>query len=99
MHPFHLLTASVVYRSGQSVDGKGKWDPVPQVSAALDAAYDNAFSAAPSTGQRVYLAVDVSGSMHYNLVGKVRGSDRRQVCSGGDYDGGPAGAKPLHQDV
>ena len=73
VHPFHLLTASVVYRSGQSVDGKGKWDPVPQVSEALDAAYDNSFSAAPSTGQRVYLAVDVSGSMSYNTVGKLRG--------------------------
>ena len=63
IHPMNILTAMMVYRMGRSIDGKSMWTPVPQVSAALDQAFDRSFSAAPKTGRRVYLAIDVSGSM------------------------------------
>ena len=72
VHPMNLLTAMMVYRMGHSIDGKNAWTPVPQVSAALDDAFERSFSAAPQTGQRIYLAVDVSGSMTYNVLGKIR---------------------------
>ena len=81
VHPFRLLTALLVYRQGHSVDGKSKWEPVPQISQALDAAFDYSFSAAASTGQRVYLAIDVSGSMDYHTVGKITGFTARMAAA------------------
>ena len=66
---------------GRSVDGKNRWTPVPQVSAALDSAFDRSFSAAPQTGQRVYLAVDVSGSMQANTLGRISGLTARMAAS------------------
>ena len=71
VHPMNILTAMMVYRMGHSVDGKGKWTPVPQISEALDEAFDQSFSAAPSTGKRIYLAVDTSGSMTHNVLSRI----------------------------
>ena len=81
VHPFHLLTALLVYRSGKSVQGSLTWDPVPQITQALDLAFDNSFSAAASTGQRVYLAVDVSGSMGAHTVSKIPGFTARMAAA------------------
>ena len=81
VHPMNLLTAMMVYRMGRSVDGKGRWDPVPQISEALDEAFDRSFSAAPSTGQRIYLAVDTSGSMTYNVLGRINGLTARMAAA------------------
>ena len=81
VHPMNLLTSMMVYRMGRSVEGKNVWTPVPQVSAALDRAFDQSFSAAPQTGQRVYLAVDVSGSMNSNTLGRIRGLTARMAAA------------------
>ena len=81
VHPMNILIAMMVYRMGRSVDGKNRWTPVPQVSAALDEAFDRSFSAAPQTGQRLYLAVDVSGSMDWKTLGRISGLTSRMAAA------------------
>jgi 60 kDa SS-A/Ro ribonucleoprotein len=69
VHPVALLSAMTTYASGRGVRGKLRWQPVAQVVDALDAAFYLAFENAPSTGKRVMLALDVSGSMSAPVVG------------------------------
>jgi 60 kDa SS-A/Ro ribonucleoprotein len=63
VHPLAVLAALKAYQRGRGVRGSGKWTPVPQVVDALDGAFYLAFENAPSTGKRILLALDVSGSM------------------------------------
>jgi len=58
-----LLAALRTYEQGRGLKGRGTWTLVPQVVDALDGAFCLAFENAPSTGQRMLLALDVSGSM------------------------------------
>ena len=81
VHPMNILMAMMVYRMGHSIDGKSTWSPVPQISAALDEAFDLSFSAAPQTGKRVYLAVDVSRSMHWHTLGRINGLTARMAAA------------------
>ena len=81
VHPMNMLMAMMVYRMGHSVDGKGKWHPVPLISEALDEAFDQSFSAAPSTGKRIYLAVDTSRSMTWNVLGRVNDLTARMASA------------------
>ena len=63
VHPMALLAARRTYAQGRGMKSQGTWTPVPQVVDALDAAFYLAFENAPSTGKRMLLALDVSGSM------------------------------------
>lgn len=63
VHPIALLVALKTYAQGRAVRGDGRWTPVAQIVDALDAAFYDAFETAPSTGKRIMLALDVSGSM------------------------------------
>ena len=63
IHPLAVLAAMKTYAQGRGMKGSGKWDPVSQVVDALDGAFYLSFENAPSTGKRVMLALDVSGSM------------------------------------
>ena len=63
VHPIGVLSALLTYRSGKGVRGQHSWEPVSQVVDALDAAFERSFSEAPQTGSRLYLGIDVSGSM------------------------------------
>ncbi|CAA9296288.1 MAG: Prophage Clp protease-like protein [uncultured Gemmatimonadaceae bacterium] len=63
VHPLQLLAALKTYAQGRGMKGSGTWAPVAQVVDALDGAFYLAFENAPSTGKRVMLALDVSGSM------------------------------------
>ena len=69
VHPVALLVALRTYARGRAMRGEGRWDPVGQVVSALDEAFYLAFSAAPTTGRRVMLALDVSGSMTAPVLG------------------------------
>jgi 60 kDa SS-A/Ro ribonucleoprotein len=69
VHPIAVLAALKTYGSGQGVRGRGAWDAVPQVVDALDRAFYLAFRNAPTTGRRVMLALDVSGSMTCGVGG------------------------------
>ena len=81
VHPFNILVAMMVYRMGRSIKGDNTWSPVPQISAALDEAFDQSFSAAPSTEQRVYLAVDTSGSMGSHHLNNINGLTARMAAA------------------
>jgi 60 kDa SS-A/Ro ribonucleoprotein len=63
IHPLAVLAALKTYAQGRGMKGQGKWTPVPQVVDALDGAFYLSFENAPSTGKRIMLALDVSGSM------------------------------------
>ncbi len=61
VHPLAVLSALVTYKSGA---GKGSsWTPVARVVDALDGAFYASFGNVETTGKRMLLALDVSGSM------------------------------------
>lgn len=68
IHPMAILIASRTYGLGQNTGyawsrGAEKWNVVGDVLDALTDAFYEAFANLPSTGQRILMAVDVSGSM------------------------------------
>ena len=69
VHPLAVLAALKTYIHGRGMKGQGKWTPVSQVVDALDGAFYLSFENAPSTGKRIMLALDVSGSMGAPLDG------------------------------
>ena len=69
VHPLAVLAALKTYAQGRGMKGQGKWTPVSQVVDALDGAFYRSFENAPSTGKRIMLALDVSGSMGAPLSG------------------------------
>lgn len=68
VHPFNLLLARAAYASGRS-RGALTWDPIPQVSQALEEAFYLSFKAVVPTGKRILIGLDVSGSMSSSLMG------------------------------
>ena len=81
IHPIHVLSALLTYRSGKSVRGSNTWTPVPQVVDALDKAFERSFDTAPQTNQRFYLGIDVSGSMASGEVAGVPGLTPRMAAA------------------
>jgi 60 kDa SS-A/Ro ribonucleoprotein len=73
IHPIALLSALKTYEGGQGVRGKLTWTPVAQIIDALDRAFYLSFQNVKSTGKRVVLALDVSGSMDFGTVAGVTG--------------------------
>src|SRR4029079_1534513 len=69
VHPIAMLVATKTYAQGHGMKGRGKWTPVARVVDALDAAFYITFQNAPTTGKRVMLALDVSGSMGAPVFG------------------------------
>jgi 60 kDa SS-A/Ro ribonucleoprotein len=69
VHPLALLAAMKTYAQGRGMRGSGQWHPVSQVVDALDGAFYLAFENAPSSGKRIMLALDVSGSMGSSVHG------------------------------
>jgi len=63
LHPVAVLSALMAYRGGAGVRGSLEWRPVGDVIDALDAAFYLAFEHVEPVNQRVYLAMDASGSM------------------------------------
>lgn len=69
VHPFHVLQALAVYRSGRGVRGALSWNPINAIGDTLDEAYDLAFKTIEPTGARTLIALDVSGSMGWVSIG------------------------------
>ena len=63
VHPIALLMALKTYEAGRGFRGSNTWNVVPQVVKALDDAFYMAFKNVESTGKRILIALDVSGSM------------------------------------
>lgn len=68
VHPFNVLTALKTYSSGGGFRGSLTWTPVQAIVDALDAAFYAAFGNVESTGKRINIALDVSGSMGSKLM-------------------------------
>jgi 60 kDa SS-A/Ro ribonucleoprotein len=77
LHPIALLAALKTYAAGCGVRGSGVWSPVPQIVEALDGAFYAAFANAEPTGKRWLLALDVSGSMAWNMIAGIPGLSAR----------------------
>lgn len=73
VHPIQVLSALLTYKSGHGQKGSLSWTVVPQVADALDSAFYAAFANVQPTGKRLYLGVDVSGSMTCGEVAGVAG--------------------------
>jgi len=69
VHPVAVLAAMKTYAQGRGMKGSGKWTPVAQVVVALDKAFYLSFENARTTGKRIMLALDVSGSMGAPVFG------------------------------
>lgn len=69
LHPISILLASKTYASGSGYRGSLTWTPISSLVDALNGAFYNSFHHVLPTGQRLMLAIDVSGSM-------------RQPCNG-----------------
>ena len=69
VHPLAVLAALKTYARGRGIKGQGTWVPVSEVVDALDGAFYLSFENAPSTGKRIMLALDVSGSMGWSVHG------------------------------
>ncbi len=63
VHPVAVLVAMKTYARGRGMKGSGQWTPAARVVDALDQAFYLSFENAPTTGKRIMLALDVSGSM------------------------------------
>ena len=81
VHPISILSALLVYEAGKGVRGKNTWTPVPQAIDALDDAFGRSFSQAPQTNKRLYLGIDVSGSMASGEVAGVPGLSPRMAAA------------------
>lgn len=71
VHPLAILIAQRTYAAGRGFRGKNTWNPLPQITDALDEGFYLAFDNVEPTNQRTLLAVDCSGSMS---GGQVAGS-------------------------
>jgi len=68
VHPFNVLTALKTYASGGGFRGSLQWTAKQSIVDALDAAFYAAFGNVESTGKRICIALDVSGSMQTPLM-------------------------------
>lgn len=73
IHPLAVLGALATYRQGHGARGKLSWEPVPQVTDALDEAFHLSFGNITPTGKRFLLALDVSGSMSGGEIASMPG--------------------------
>jgi 60 kDa SS-A/Ro ribonucleoprotein len=81
VHPIAVLAALRTYSAGRGARGRGEWNPVREIVDALDAAFYTAFENVEQTGQRLLLALDVSGSMTFGEVAGVPGLTPRDASA------------------
>lgn len=68
LHPFAILQALTTYASGRGFRGTNTWTPIQSVVDALNEAFYKAFANVRPSGQRIMLALDISGSMDGSLL-------------------------------
>jgi len=79
IHPINVLAASMTYAQGHGMKGNNTWTPEQKIIDALDDAFQLAFKAVEPTGQRILVALDISGSM----TAKVNGMDYLSCAQAG----------------
>lgn len=73
VHPLQALAALVTYSQGHGARGKGEWDTAPEMVDALNSCFELCFDNIEPAGKRLYLALDVSGSMTCGQVSGIPG--------------------------
>lgn len=63
IHPLNVLNSLKTYESGHGLKGSLTWTPVSSVCSALEKMFYTSFANVESTGQNIYIGLDVSGSM------------------------------------
>ena len=63
LHPLNILNALRTYGSGTGFRGSSSWTPVQSVVDVLEDAFYKSFENVDPTGERMYIGLDVSGSM------------------------------------
>jgi 60 kDa SS-A/Ro ribonucleoprotein len=81
VHPLSLLIALKTYESGHGFRGSLKWDPVEQITQALEDAFYLAFETVEPTGKNTLLALDVSGSMDSSTISNSNISAREATAA------------------
>jgi 60 kDa SS-A/Ro ribonucleoprotein len=81
VHPLQVLAALVTYQQGHGMRGQGEWTVVPEVVDALNQAFSLTFENVTPTGKRLYLALDVSGSMGGGTVSGIPGLTPREASA------------------
>lgn len=81
VHPIAVLAALRTYASGRGARGRNEWRPVRQIVDALDGAFYAAFGNVESTGKRLFIALDVSGSMTSGMVAGIPGLTPRDASA------------------
>ena len=81
VHPLQVLAALLTYSQGHGMLGKSEWEAVPQVVEALNQAFSLASENVVPTGKRLYLGLDVSGSMAGGAVSGIPGLTPRAASA------------------
>jgi 60 kDa SS-A/Ro ribonucleoprotein len=81
IHPIAVLSALRVYQSGSGVRGGLTWKPITQIIDALDDAFYKAFDNVESTGKRLLIGIDVSGSMSSGTIAGIPGLAPRDASA------------------
>lgn len=81
VHPIALLIAQRTYASGHGLRGQASWTPVTAIVDALDEAFYLAFGNVTPAGNRLLMALDVSGSMAASRIAGVPGLVARDASA------------------
>jgi 60 kDa SS-A/Ro ribonucleoprotein len=73
VHPIQLLAAYKTYEQGHGERGSLSWDANQGIIEALDKAFHLSFGNVEATGKRMFLALDVSGSMGWGNIAGIPG--------------------------
>lgn len=81
IHPLQILAALLTYSSGHGARGHGEWTPCSSIVNALNEAFTLTFENIIPTGKRIYLALDVSGSMSFSEISGIPGLTPRDASA------------------
>lgn len=77
LHPLSILVSLNTYTSGSGIRGSLSWNPISQITDALDSAFYKSFGNVKPTGKRIALCLDVSGSMSMGEISGMTGITSR----------------------
>lgn len=69
IHPVNVVNSMLTYSSGSGFKGSGTWKPNQNIVDAMCETYELALGNVESTGKRILIGVDVSGSMSTKVGG------------------------------
>lgn len=81
VHPIQVLAALTTYASGHGARGSLSWEPIPQISDALDKAFYMTFDNVIPTNKNILIGLDVSGSMGWGNVAGIPGLCPREAAA------------------